>query len=116
LVKIVLIDNYDNFTYNHEHLLEQINDVEVDVYYNDKISLQEINNYSAVVLSPGAGLPKNAGIMPNLLNTYKFSKKILGVCLDMQAIAQVFGGQLKNLNTVYHSIVSPTYIKNYIYA
>jgi anthranilate synthase component 2 len=89
------------------HLLEQVNNVEVDVFYNDKISLQEINNYESIVLSPGAGLPKDAGIMPDLLNAYKTSKKILGVCLGIQAIGQTFGAHLKNLETVFHGIATP---------
>jgi len=113
LGKILLIDNYDSFTYNLVHLLEQVGETEVDVFYNDKISLDEINNYSSIVLSPGAGLPINAGIMPDLLTAYKFSKKILGVCLGMQAIAEAFGAQLKNLNTVYHGIATPIHVKNH---
>lgn len=112
--KILLIDNYDSFTYNLLHLLEQVEDTEVDVFYNDKISLPEINNYSSIVLSPGAGLPKDAGIMPDLLTAYKFSKKILGVCLGMQAIGEAFGAQLKNLNTVYHGVATPIQVNNHI--
>ncbi|MDX2171739.1 MAG: aminodeoxychorismate/anthranilate synthase component II [Bacteroidota bacterium] len=105
--KILLIDNYDSFTYNLVHLLEQVEGVEVDVFYNNKISLNEVNNYASLVLSPGAGVPRDAGIMPQLLNEFKSSKKILGVCLGMQAIAEAFGANLKNLNTVYHGIATP---------
>lgn len=105
--KILLIDNYDSFTYNLVHLLEQVDGVEIDVFYNNKISLNEVNNYPSIVLSPGAGLPKDAGIMPQLLNEFKSSKKIFGVCLGMQAIGEAFGANLKNLNTVYHGIATP---------
>lgn len=111
--KILLIDNYDSFTYNLVHLLEQVSDTEIDVFYNDNISLTEINNYASIVLSPGSGLPKDAGIMPELLNTYKASKKILGVCLGMQAIGEAFGAQLKNLHTVYHGVATPIHIKHH---
>ncbi len=110
--KILLIDNYDSFTYNLVHLLEQINGVEVDVFYNDKISLQEVNNYQSIVLSPGAGLPKDAGIMPNLLNEYKTSKKIFGVCLGMQAIGEAFGAPLKNLDSVFHGVATSIQVLN----
>jgi anthranilate synthase component II len=104
--KILLLDNYDSFTYNVLHLLEQVTEGEIIVALNDKISLREINNFSHIVLSPGPGLPKDAGIMPELLQQYCSSKKILGVCLGMQAIAENFGGKLKNLDKVYHGIAT----------
>jgi anthranilate synthase component II len=104
-MRILMLDNYDSFTYNLVHYLEAVDDsICVDVKRNDKIDLAEIQAYDAVVLSPGPGLPKDAGIMLELIQVYAASKPILGVCLGHQAIGEAFGSQLKNLDTVYHGL------------
>jgi len=105
--KILVLDNYDSFTYNLVHYIESNPKYEVDVYRNDEITLDEVDNYDTIVLSPGPGLPKDAGIMEDLISRYASSKKILGVCLGMQAIGEVFGGSLENLDKVYHGVASP---------
>lgn len=101
-MKILVLDNYDSFTYNLVHLIEKVSDADVDVFRNDKISLEQIAAYDKIVLSPGPGLPKDAGIMPQLIKTYHTTKSIFGVCLGMQAIGEHYGARLKNLNTVCH--------------
>jgi anthranilate synthase component 2 len=105
--KILVLDNYDSFTYNLVHYIESNPKYEVDVFRNDEITLDQVNNYNTIVLSPGPGLPKDAGIMEDLIARYASSKKILGVCLGMQAIGEVFGGKLENLDKVYHGVASP---------
>ncbi|MGZ4042050.1 MAG: anthranilate synthase component II [Bacteroidia bacterium] len=104
--RIALIDNYDSFTYNLVHLIEKVSDVKVDVYLNDKVSLNTLSSYNDIILSPGPGLPKDAGIMPAFLKHYSETKNIFGVCLGMQAIGEHFNGSLKNLETVMHGIGS----------
>lgn len=104
---ILLIDNYDSFTYNLVHYIEAISDYSVDVFRNNEISIEKVNEYEIIILSPGPGLPKDAGILKQVIERYASSKKILGVCLGMQAIGEVFGGKLKNLDTVYHGIATP---------
>lgn len=106
-MKILVLDNYDSFTYNLVHLVEKVSNAEVHVHRNDKISIEDVSNFDKILLSPGPGLPKDAGIMPELLKTYAASKSILGVCLGMQAIGECFGATLKNLETVYHGIATP---------
>ena len=105
--KILLLDNYDSFTYNLVHYVEENHNYGVDVFRNDEITLDEITNYNTIILSPGPGLPSNAGILIGLIKEYASTKKILGVCLGMQAIAEVFGGTLVNLNTVFHGVATP---------
>jgi anthranilate synthase component 2 len=106
-----MLDNYDSFTYNLVHYLEAVDEsIIVDVKRNDKISLAEVEDYAAIVLSPGPGLPKDAGMMPKLIKAYAASKPILGVCLGHQAIGEAFGSQLKNLDTVYHGLGMATTI------
>lgn len=105
--KLLVIDNYDSFTYNLVHLVEKVNDISFDVVRNDKISLEQISNYDKILLSPGPGLPKDAGVMPELLKKYSSSKSILGVCLGMQAIGEAFNSKLKNLDTVFHGLATP---------
>lgn len=107
-VKVLLIDNFDSFTYNLVHLLEKVDkQVEVVVYKNNQISLNEANLFDKIVLSPGPGLPKDAGNMPLIINHFYKTKSILGVCLGMQAIGEAFGGALINLETVFHGIATP---------
>lgn len=105
--KILILDNYDSFTYNLVQYVEEIVGHEVDIYRNDKIALEDIGQYDYIILSPGPGLPKDAGIMPNLIKKYAPTKNIFGVCLGHQAIAEAFGGNLVNLDKVYHGVATP---------
>ena len=111
-MRILLLDNYDSFTYNLLHLVEKISPHTVDVFKNDKISLDQIQTYHKIILSPGPGIPKNAGIMPQLLKHFSATKSIFGVCLGMQAIAENFQSPLRNLNTVFHGLATPLHIQN----
>lgn len=106
-MKLLVLDNYDSFTYNLVHLIEKVSDHEFSVFRNDQISLGEVKNYDKILLSPGPGLPCDAGIMNDLIKQYCATKDIFGVCLGMQAIGEVFGSQLKNLDEVYHGIATP---------
>ena len=106
-MKLLVLDNYDSFTYNLVHLIEKVSDISFEVIRNDKISLQEVNNFDKILLSPGPGLPEDAGIMPELLKNYGSKKNILGVCLGFQAIGENFGASLKNLPTVFHGLATP---------
>ena len=101
--KILVIDNYDSFTYNLVHYLESF-DCEVTVVRNDEITLEEPADYDKILLSPGPGVPDEAGLLKAIIRRYAPSKSILGVCLGQQAIAEVFGGSLINLNKVYHGV------------
>lgn len=105
--KVLVIDNYDSFTYNLVHYIEANDDYTVDVYRNDEITIEEIAKYNTIILSPGPGLPKDAGILNEIIQTYASTKKILGVCLGMQAIGEVFGGTLVNLKEVFHGVATP---------
>jgi len=105
--KILILDNYDSFTYNLVHYVEANPNYEVDVFRNDEITLEEVNQYDTIILSPGPGLPKDAGILEDLIRKYAPTKKILGVCLGMQAIGEVYGGTLINLEEVYHGVATP---------
>ncbi|WP_264509408.1 anthranilate synthase component II [Flavobacterium sp. N1719] len=103
---ILLLDNYDSFTFNLVHYLEALG-AKVIVYRNDEIELDDVEDFDCIVLSPGPGLPSEAGILIPLLTKYAATKNILGICLGMQAIGEVFGGKLANLNSVYHGIATP---------
>jgi anthranilate synthase component 2 len=105
--RILVFDNYDSFTYNLVHLIEKITHEPVEVYRNDQIELDEVDRYDAIVLSPGPGIPEEAGSLLPLIRRYASSKKILGVCLGHQAIAEAFGGALVNLSTVFHGLATP---------
>lgn len=110
-MKIAVLDNHDSFVYNLVHYLKSVdNSLVLDVYKNDEISVEEIGLYDKILLSPGPGLPKNAGIMPNVLEKYASSKSILGVCLGHQAICEHFGGHLVNLKKPLHGIASEIHI------
>ena len=100
---VVIIDNYDSFTYNLAHLVKEIG-VEVEVLRNDQFKLEELEPYEKIILSPGPGIPEEAGLLLNVIRTYAGQKPILGVCLGEQAIGQVFGGKLINLSNVFHGI------------
>lgn len=109
--RILVIDNYDSFTYNLVHYLEDL-DCEVIVKRNDQLSLSEVDLFDKIVLSPGPGIPDEAGLLKDIIKTYAPTKKIFGVCLGQQAIAEVFGGTLINLNEVYHGIATKISILN----
>lgn len=106
-MKILVFDNYDSFTYNLVHYIEQATNADIEVRRNDKISLKEIEQFDKILLSPGPGLPSDAGILSDVIKTYAPSKSILGVCLGMQAIAESFGGSIINLTEVYHGVAMP---------
>ena len=101
----MVIDNYDSFTYNLVHYLEDL-DCEVTVKRNDQLSLDEVEAFDKIVLSPGPGIPDEAGLLKEIIRTYAPTKSIFGVCLGQQAIAEVFGGTLINLDEVYHGIAT----------
>ena len=101
--KILMIDNYDSFTYNLVHYLEDL-DCDVTVKRNDQLTLEEVEPFDEIVLSPGPGIPDEAGLLKSIIETYASSKRIFGVCLGQQAIGEVFGGSLINLEKVYHGI------------
>lgn len=111
-MKILVFDNYDSFTYNLVHLVEKIIHQKVDVYRNDEISLEKINEYDKIILSPGPGIPEEAGLLLPLIKQYAATKSILGVCLGHQAIGEAFGGKLTNLSKVYHGVATPIKILN----
>lgn len=100
--QILLLDNYDSFTYNLYHLLEKMFDGKIDVFRNDEISINEVERYNAIVISPGPKLPKDAGIMMDIIHHYHQLKPIVGVCLGMQGIAEYFGSKLEPLEKPEH--------------
>ena len=108
-MKIIIIDNYDSFTYNLAHLVKSLG-VEVDVVRNDKFSLDDLEKYDKIILSPGPGIPDEAGLTMQVLAHYADHKPILGVCLGHQAIGQYFGARLTNLTEVYHGVQAPIHI------
>ena len=101
-MNVLMIDNYDSFTYNLVHLLESFPEVDVCVRRNDQISLSEVDSHQKIILSPGPGLPSEAGIMPELVRQYAATKSILGICLGPQCIVEVFGAHLRNLKVPVH--------------
>ncbi len=104
-MNILLLDNYDSFTYNVAHLIRELG-FAVEVIRNDKITLDDVQNYDKIVLSPGPGIPEEAGIMPELIKRYAAEKPIFGVCLGHQAIGEAFGGRLQNLSCVFHGLAT----------
>ncbi|MCB0669839.1 MAG: aminodeoxychorismate/anthranilate synthase component II [Saprospiraceae bacterium] len=105
-MKILVIDNYDSFTYNLVQYIREIVPYPVDVFRNDAIPLNEVELYDIIVLSPGPGVPSESGITPKVIEEYHRTKSILGVCLGHQAIGEVFGGQLHNLDQVFHGVAT----------
>ena len=105
-MKILVFDNYDSFTYNLVHLVEKITHSKVDVFRNDRIPLEKVREYDKIILSPGPGIPVEAGLLLPLIREYAASKSILGVCLGHQAIGEAFGGKLVNLSKVYHGVAT----------
>ncbi|MDE6646969.1 MAG: aminodeoxychorismate/anthranilate synthase component II [Prevotella sp.] len=108
-MKIVIIDNYDSFTYNLSHLVKELG-ADVTVMRNDQFNMDEIAVYDKIILSPGPGIPSEAGLLLNVIKTYAGKKSILGVCLGHQAIGEVFGGKLENLSEVFHGVATPCHI------
>lgn len=103
--RILVLDNYDSFTYNIVQIVKDLG-YKVDVYRNDKISLEEVGNYDKIILSPGPGVPSESGILLDVIKTYASKKSIFGICLGEQAIGEAFGAKLTNLSSVYHGISS----------
>ena len=112
MTKILVFDNYDSFTYNLVHLVEKILHIKVDVFRNDEIALEKVKSYDKIILSPGPGIPSEAGLLLPLIKEYAASKSILGVCLGHQAIGEAFGGTLINLDTVYHGVATKINVKS----
>ena len=110
-MKIVIIDNYDSFTYNLSHLVKELG-AEVTVYRNDLFELEDLEPFSKIILSPGPGIPSEAGLLLDVIRTYAGKKPILGVCLGHQAIGEAFGGRLENLSDVFHGVATPCHIVN----
>lgn len=108
---VVIIDNYDSFTYNLAHLVKELG-AETEVLRNDRFRLEELERYDKIILSPGPGIPEEAGLLLDVIREYKGKKPILGVCLGEQAIGQVFGGKLTNLSEVFHGVQTKVMIGN----
>ena len=104
--RLLVLDNYDSFTYNLVHLAKEILGETVDVYRNDAITLEEVSAYDRILLSPGPGIPEEAGILLPLIRTFASTKSLFGVCLGHQAIGEAFGGSLTNLDKVYHGVAT----------
>ena len=109
-MKILVFDNYDSFTYNLVHLVEKIMHQKVEVHRNDQIPMEKVKQFDKIILSPGPGIPSEAGSLLPLIKEYASSKSMLGVCLGHQAIGEAFGGKLVNLSTVYHGVATPVNI------
>lgn len=105
--RIVVIDNYDSFTYNLVHAVKKITGLPVDVYRNDEIEIGDLEKYDKIILSPGPGIPEEAGLLLDIIKRYAPEKQMLGVCLGHQAIAEAFGGKLHNMSKVLHGIATP---------
>lgn len=107
-MNILLIDNYDSFTYNLVHILRAM-ELPLEVRRNDKITLEEVANYDAIILSPGPGIPRDAGLMPDIIDRYAGKLPMLGICLGHQAIAEHLGANLVNMTKVYHGVRTPVF-------
>jgi anthranilate synthase component 2 len=108
-MKIVIIDNYDSFTYNLSHLVKELG-AQVAILRNDQFQLDDLEPYSKIILSPGPGIPSEAGLLLDVIRRYAGRKPILGVCLGHQAIGEVFGARLENLSDVFHGVATPCHI------
>ena len=105
-MKILIIDNYDSFTYNLVHMVEKITGNLPTVFRNDEITLEDINIYDMIMLSPGPGIPNEAGILKEIIRSYADKKPIFGICLGLQAIVEVFGGSISNMDQVFHGVAT----------
>ena len=103
-LKLIIIDNYDSFTYNLVHIVEELIDGSIDVLRNDEVDIKNLSQYDGIILSPGPGIPDEAGLLKEVIKSMKGKKPILGVCLGLQAIGEVYGSEIKNLDKVYHGI------------
>jgi anthranilate synthase component 2 len=112
-MKILILDNYDSFTYNLVHMVEDITGVYPTVFRNDEITIEGIDAYDLIILSPGPGIPDEAGILKETIRAYAGKKPIFGVCLGLQAITEVFGGSLENLDAVFHGVATTMSVTNY---
>lgn len=108
-MKIVIIDNYDSFTYNLSHLVKELG-AEVTVYRNDQFEMNQLEEFDKIILSPGPGIPSEAGLLLDVIKAYAGKKPILGVCLGHQAIGESFGGKLTNIGEVVHGVATPCHI------
>lgn len=108
--KILILDNYDSFTYNLYHLVKELGATGIEVHRNDKITLRDVDRFDKIILSPGPGIPREAGLLLPVIRQYAPSKCMLGVCLGHQAIAEAFGAELHNLDNVYHGLQTPVHI------
>ena len=106
-MKILLLDNYDSFTYNLLHAVKELGATDVEVVRNDQIELDEVDRFDKIILSPGPGIPEEAGLLLPIIKRYAPTKSILGVCLGHQAIGEAFGARLENLKEVYHGVQTP---------
>ena len=106
-MKILLLDNYDSFTYNLLHAVKELGATDVEVVRNDQIDLDEVERFDKIILSPGPGIPEEAGLLLPIIKRYAPTKSILGVCLGHQAIGEAFGARLENLKEVYHGVQHP---------
>ena len=105
-MKILILDNYDSFTYNLVHMVEKITGTYPDVFRNDEISIKDVGAYDMIMLSPGPGIPDEAGILKEVIKEYAGKKPIFGVCLGLQAITEVFGGKIENMDEVFHGVAT----------
>lgn len=106
-MKILLLDNYDSFTYNLLHVVKELRATDIEVARNDQIDLDEVERFDKIILSPGPGIPEEAGLLLPVIKRYAPTKSILGVCLGHQAIGEAFGAHLENLKEVYHGVQTP---------
>lgn len=109
MIKIIIIDNYDSFTYNLSHLLKELG-ASVTVVRNDKFRIEDLEQFDKIVLSPGPGIPSEAGLMPQVIKAYAGRKPILGICLGHQAIGEAFGAKLLNIGNVVHGVATPAHL------
>ena len=109
MIKTVIIDNYDSFTYNLSHLLKELG-ASVTVVRNDKFRIEDLEQFDKIVLSPGPGIPSEAGLMPQVIKSYAGRKPILGICLGHQAIGEAFGAKLLNIGNVVHGVATPAHL------
>ncbi len=110
-MKIAIIDNYDSFTYNLSHLVKELG-AEVTVYRNDQFEMSVLQQFDKIILSPGPGIPSEAGLLLDVIKEYAGKKPILGVCLGHQAIGESFGAKLTNLSEVFHGVATPCHLTN----
>jgi anthranilate synthase component II len=110
--KILVLDNYDSFTYNLVHYVREVPGFHIDVIRNDELTLEEAGAFDGIILSPGPGIPSEAGLLLPVIDAYKANRRIFGVCLGLQAITEVFGGRLLNISKVYHGVATPIHVCN----